>query len=78
MWLCQEKELTTTDGAVYIIKTNNLGVVTWSKMMGADSQYNGTNIFQNADGDLICMGTGASQTVVLLKFQYQEPLLGLE
>jgi hypothetical protein len=63
----KKKALTSTDGAIYIIKTNNLGIVTWYRMMGADSQYNGTNIIQNSAGDLICLGTGGSQAAILLK-----------
>jgi hypothetical protein len=52
-----KKSLSSTSGAVYLIKTDNAGVVTWSNMWGADSGNEGRTVIQTSDGGYFVGGS---------------------
>ncbi len=56
-----------TQGSIYLIKTNNSGVITWSTMWGNQMGFEGISIFQTTDGGYLCGGRAGNGFNILIK-----------
>lgn len=62
-----KKTLSSSVGAVYLIKTDNTGAVTWSNMWGAGSGNQGRTVIQTSDGGYFVGGTASTGFLYLIK-----------
>ena len=54
------------DGSIYLIKTDNIGTLTWSKTWGSDNGDEGMTVVETADAGFMCFGhvyTGANVVI---------------